>query len=71
MKYYAGQEGKVPMLYQDPAYANINHIILSTSTLSSPSVVIGGFGAVTQNGYGVGKWIMHLYNTLNSGLRNK
>ncbi|XP_060576192.1 carnitine O-palmitoyltransferase 2, mitochondrial-like isoform X2 [Ruditapes philippinarum] len=54
MKYYAGQEGKVPMLYQDPAYANINHIILSTSTLSSPSVVIGGFGAVTQNGYGVG-----------------
>ncbi|XP_045164970.2 carnitine O-palmitoyltransferase 2, mitochondrial-like isoform X2 [Mercenaria mercenaria] len=54
MKYYAAQEGTVPMLYQDPGYTNINHIILSTSTLSSPSVVIGGFGAVTHNGYGVG-----------------
>lgn len=56
MKYYAAVEGKLPTLFQDPAYAHINHIILSTSTLSSPSVVIGGFGAVTQNGYGVGEY---------------
>ncbi|KAL4226898.1 Carnitine O-palmitoyltransferase 2 [Mactra antiquata] len=54
MKYYAAAEGKVPNIYQDPAYTNINHIVLSTSTLTSPAVVIGGFGAVTNNGYGVG-----------------
>ncbi|XP_052287068.1 carnitine O-palmitoyltransferase 2, mitochondrial-like isoform X2 [Dreissena polymorpha] len=55
MKYYAEKEGvELPGLYQDPAYARINHIILSTSTLTSPAVVIGGFGAVTLNGYGIG-----------------
>ena len=57
MKYYAAQSGNIPALFQDPGYTNINHIVLSTSTLTSPAVVIGGFGAVTKNGYGVGKYM--------------
>ena len=32
----------------------MNHIILSTSTLSSDAVLIGGFAPVTPDGYGVG-----------------
>lgn len=35
-------------------YAHMNHIILSTSTLSSDAVLIGGFAPVTPDGYGVG-----------------
>ncbi|OWF48755.1 carnitine O-palmitoyltransferase 2, mitochondrial-like [Mizuhopecten yessoensis] len=41
-------------IFKDPAYTNMNHIILSTSTLSSPAVVIGGFAPVTPDGYGIG-----------------
>ena len=57
MKYYAEKAGKVPAFYSDPGYLKLNHIILSTSTLSSPAVVIGGFGPVTPNGYGVGECV--------------
>ena len=35
-------------------YSHMNHIILSTSTLSSDAVLIGGFAPVTPDGYGVG-----------------
>ncbi|CAL1532065.1 unnamed protein product, partial [Lymnaea stagnalis] len=41
-------------MFAHPAYANINHIILSTSTLTDPSVLIGGFAAVTSDGFGIG-----------------
>lgn len=41
-------------LYSDDAYVNINRNILSTSTLSSPAILAGGFGPVVENGYGVG-----------------
>ncbi|XP_058447494.1 carnitine O-palmitoyltransferase 2, mitochondrial [Malaya genurostris] len=44
----------MPCLFQDPAYAAINHNILSTSTLSSPALLAGGFGPVVQDGYGIG-----------------
>ncbi|XP_058056440.1 carnitine O-palmitoyltransferase 2, mitochondrial-like [Anopheles bellator] len=44
----------VPALYEDPAYAAINHNILSTSTLSSPALLAGGFGPVVRDGYGIG-----------------
>ncbi|XP_052865340.1 carnitine O-palmitoyltransferase 2, mitochondrial [Anopheles cruzii] len=44
----------VPALYEDPAYAAINHNILSTSTLSSPALLAGAFGPVVRDGYGVG-----------------
>nr|XP_061790273.1 carnitine O-palmitoyltransferase 2, mitochondrial-like [Nerophis lumbriciformis] len=40
--------------YADPAYAAINHNVLSTSTLSSPAVGLGGFAPVVADGLGVG-----------------
>lgn len=45
--------GKLPAIFQDPAYAAINHNIISTSTLSSPSVRAGGFGPVVKDGFGL------------------
>ena len=47
--------GELPEIFCDPAYALINHNILSTSTLSSPAVLLGGFAPVVQDGYGIGK----------------
>lgn len=41
-------------LFNDPAYAKINYNIISTSTLSSPGLLAGGFGPVVQDGYGIG-----------------
>uniref|UniRef100_A0A1A8MQ23 Carnitine O-palmitoyltransferase 2, mitochondrial n=1 Tax=Nothobranchius pienaari TaxID=704102 RepID=A0A1A8MQ23_9TELE len=41
-------------LYTDPAYAAINHNVLSTSTLTSPAVSLGGFAPVVPDGFGVG-----------------
>lgn len=49
-------------LFKDPAYARINHNIISTSTLSSDALLAGGFGPVVKNGYGIG------YNIQNSFL---
>lgn len=43
-----------PTIFQDPAYSAINYNILSTSTLSSPDVLAGGFGPVVPDGYGIG-----------------
>lgn len=40
-------------IFQDPAYDTLNHNILSTSTLSSPDVMVGGFGPVVSDGYGI------------------
>ncbi|XP_072181875.1 carnitine O-palmitoyltransferase 2, mitochondrial-like [Diadema setosum] len=50
----AAKEGKTPEIFADPAYTHINHIILSTSTLSAPAVLAGGFAPVVPNGLGVG-----------------
>ncbi|XP_007944109.1 carnitine O-palmitoyltransferase 2, mitochondrial [Orycteropus afer afer] len=44
----------LPELYLDPAYGKINHNILSTSTLSSPTVSLGGFAPVVPDGFGIG-----------------
>nr|XP_006634964.2 PREDICTED: carnitine O-palmitoyltransferase 2, mitochondrial isoform X1 [Lepisosteus oculatus] len=55
MKYLANSKGQtLPSFYQDPAYAAINHNILSTSTLTSPAVSLGGFAPVVPDGFGVG-----------------
>ncbi|KAK1801221.1 hypothetical protein P4O66_022903 [Electrophorus voltai] len=55
MRYLANTKGMaVPSLYQDPAYAAINHNILSTSTLTSPAINLGGFAPVVSDGFGVG-----------------
>lgn len=50
----AESRGQLPDMYSDPAYAHINHCIISTSTLSSPAVQMGGFAPVVLDGYGVG-----------------
>lgn len=54
LRILAESTGKVPEIFQDPAYKQINHNILSTSTLSSPALMLGGFGPVVRNGFGVG-----------------
>lgn len=46
-----------PAIFQDPAYDALNYNILSTSTLSSPDVMAGGFGPVVSDGYGIGYMI--------------
>uniref|UniRef100_A0A1L8DZ34 Putative carnitine o-acyltransferase crot n=1 Tax=Nyssomyia neivai TaxID=330878 RepID=A0A1L8DZ34_9DIPT len=48
------QKITLPDLYNDPAYGLINHNILSTSTLSTPAIEVGGFGPVVPDGYGIG-----------------
>ena len=49
-----GQTKELPGIYQDPSYAHMNKIILSTSTLASPNFILGGFCPVTDDGYGIG-----------------
>ena len=50
----ANKRGQHVALFDDPAYRTINHIILSTSTLATPAVLIGGFAPVVHDGLGVG-----------------
>lgn len=51
----AERDGQAPpAIFRDTAYARINHNILSTSTLASPALMLGGFGPVVADGYGVG-----------------
>ncbi|XP_021565786.1 carnitine O-palmitoyltransferase 2, mitochondrial [Carlito syrichta] len=55
LRYLAAAKGiTLPELYLDPAYEQINHNILSTSTLSSPAVNLGGFAPVVPDGFGIG-----------------
>lgn len=55
LRYLANSKGQaLHSLYTDPAYAAINHNILSTSTLTSPAVSLGGFAPVVPDGFGVG-----------------
>nr|DBA17946.1 TPA: hypothetical protein GDO54_016249 [Pyxicephalus adspersus] len=55
MRYLAAGRGmSLPELFQDPAYTQINHNVLSTSTLTSPAVQLGGFAPVVSDGFGVG-----------------
>ena len=58
MKVLAEKEGIEVPLFQDPNYSYMNEIILSTSTLSSDAVLLGGFAPVSPRGYGVGYGIM-------------
>ncbi|XP_039984001.1 carnitine O-palmitoyltransferase 2, mitochondrial [Xiphias gladius] len=55
LRYLANSKGQaLHSLYTDPSYAAINHNILSTSTLTSPAVNLGGFAPVVPDGFGVG-----------------
>lgn len=50
----AEMDGKTLPMFADPSYTKINHNILSTSTVTSPAINIGGFAPVVSDGYGVG-----------------
>ncbi|GAV03843.1 hypothetical protein RvY_14218 [Ramazzottius varieornatus] len=50
----AEESGRSLPIFQDPSYAAINHNILSTSTLQSPAIAVGGFAPVVDDGFGVG-----------------
>lgn len=55
LRYLANSKGEpLHSFYTDPAYSAINHNILSTSTLTSPAVSLGGFAPVVPDGFGVG-----------------
>ncbi|KAE8610251.1 hypothetical protein XENTR_v10012059 [Xenopus tropicalis] len=55
LRYLASSKGlSLPEIYQDASYAQINHNVLSTSTLTSPAVQLGGFAPVVPDGFGVG-----------------
>ncbi|CAG9578903.1 unnamed protein product [Danaus chrysippus] len=43
-----------PEIFDSYEYKYLNKSILSTSTLSSPSVLAGGFGPVVKEGFGIG-----------------
>lgn len=58
MKVLAQNEDIQVPLFEDPCYLYMNEIILSTSTLSSDAVLLGGFAPVSPDGYGVGYGIM-------------
>lgn len=47
-------QGQDVPLFSSSPYQSINHIILSTSTLSSPAIFLGGFAPVVDDGFGVG-----------------
>lgn len=53
-KFAEAQGTQMPGIFTDPAYAKINHNILSTSTLPSTAISFGGFAPVVQDGFGVG-----------------
>ncbi|KAG5878019.1 hypothetical protein JTB14_014260 [Gonioctena quinquepunctata] len=54
LKKFAEKTNTVCNIFEDPDYAMINHVILSTSTLNSPAIFAGGFGPVVKDGLGVG-----------------
>uniref|UniRef100_A0A0N4V9R7 Carn_acyltransf domain-containing protein n=1 Tax=Enterobius vermicularis TaxID=51028 RepID=A0A0N4V9R7_ENTVE len=45
---------KVPDLYNSQEFNYLNNFILSTSTLTTDTIYLGGFGPVVKNGFGVG-----------------
>lgn len=47
-------EGDSVPFFKDPSYNKLNNIILSTSTLATPSIAFGGFGPVNDDSYGIG-----------------
>ena len=54
LRVLAKNEGIQVPLFEDPCYSHINEIILSTSTLASDAVLLGGFAPVNANSYGIG-----------------
>uniref|UniRef100_A0A914PG97 Choline/carnitine acyltransferase domain-containing protein n=1 Tax=Panagrolaimus davidi TaxID=227884 RepID=A0A914PG97_9BILA len=44
----------IPELFFDKTYNYMGQFVLSTSTLSTDTIVFGGFGPVVPNGFGIG-----------------
>ena len=53
---------QLPALYTSEVYKHMNQFIVSTSTLSTETIVFGGFGPVVADGLGIG------YNVVSSKL---
>eukprot|EP00127_Corallochytrium_limacisporum_P004087 Clim_evm32s157 gene=Clim_evmTU32s157 len=74
LRHMAEEHGvPTPAIFEDPLYARMNHIIVSTSTLVDPALQMGGFGAVTPDGYGVGYQVQNDFigvNVTSYGQRN-
>ncbi|CAJ0603042.1 unnamed protein product [Cylicocyclus nassatus] len=55
LKITAERLGKpMPALFEDPGFNRMSHFVLSTSTLSTNTIVFGGFGPVVEDGLGIG-----------------
>ena len=55
LKFLNNKLGGAPLpIFEDPNYAKLNYIVLSTSTLVSPALEVGGFAAVVPDGLGIG-----------------
>ena len=54
LKAFSQKDGQSQPIFEDPSFAKLNHIIISTSTVASNSILLGGFGPVNPDGYGVG-----------------
>uniref|UniRef100_A0AC35U6V8 FHA domain-containing protein n=1 Tax=Rhabditophanes sp. KR3021 TaxID=114890 RepID=A0AC35U6V8_9BILA len=44
----------IPDFYKNETVVHMNHYVLSTSTLSTETIVFGGFGPVVHDGFGIG-----------------
>lgn len=67
----AEAKGQNPALFGDPGYRTMIYDILSTSTLPDPSVLIGGFGPVVPDGFGIGKKMLVLQFIFDIGCFSK
>ncbi|KIH44637.1 hypothetical protein ANCDUO_25337, partial [Ancylostoma duodenale] len=55
LKITAERLGKeTPALFEDPGFVRMGNFVLSTSTLSTNTIVFGGFGPVVDDGFGIG-----------------
>ncbi|CAB3409899.1 unnamed protein product [Caenorhabditis bovis] len=55
LKITAQRQGKgLPEFFNDAGYNRMGHFVLSTSTLSTETIVFGGFGPVVKDGFGIG-----------------
>ncbi|CAG9855125.1 unnamed protein product [Phyllotreta striolata] len=54
LKKFSEKTNTLANIFEDPDYAHLNNIVLSTSTLNSPAIFAGGFGPVIREGLGVG-----------------
>uniref|UniRef100_UPI003981824C choline/carnitine O-acyltransferase n=1 Tax=Salmonella sp. s54836 TaxID=3159673 RepID=UPI003981824C len=52
------ENSSIPELFTNEYYQYTNRFILSTSTLVSKALLVGGFAPVVSDGYGVGYMMM-------------